>query len=272
MPDNSEKPWGGRHPPPVPDETHGVVSDEVEPSDQNNECGSLLAAVRLIIAQGPDGKRLSKAVVDEPNLAFLLYNKYAEVRKAFEHAVSKLEEWLKQGLVEGDGFHEDTGTRSLITLREWQSRVIKIWENRLINPLRGTRTTYPWISDVEINLKNVAEILQEPIADVTEPAEVTPVAISKNDGEAKDLARRRGRTPVVDWDRLEAAIEAHCDEIGYPEGKEGIRGWRFQTDVLNWAQKDICANENVTVSKKTIAPHVRKILIKLKPKYEETQK
>jgi hypothetical protein len=256
----------------MPDETPGLISDEAEGNDRNNQWGSLLDAVRLIIAQSPDGERLSKFVVNEPNLAFNLYNKYAEARKAFEHAVSKIEEWLKQGLVEGDGFHADTRTRSSVTQREWQSRVIKIWENRLINPLRGTTETYPWITDVEINLKNVTQILQEPIADVTEPAEVAPAAISNNDGEVKGLARRQGRTPAADWDRLETALELQCDEKGYPAGREGVRRWRFKTNVIDWAQENIRANEKVTVPKKTIARHVGEILIKLKPKYDKTQK
>ena len=164
--------WEGRRPSPMPDETPGLISDEAEGSDRNNQWGSLLDAVRLIIAQSADGERLSRLVIDEPSLAFLYRNKYAEVRTAFEHAVSKIEEWLKQGLVEGEGFHEDTGTRSSITQREWQSRVIKICENRLINPLRGTRETYPWITDIEIHLEKVVGLAnsQQAVAKVTEPS------------------------------------------------------------------------------------------------------
>jgi hypothetical protein len=157
MPDNTET------------EEHACTSDEQRPSPERAEWGTLLDGTRLIIAQAPDGERLSRLVPDERNLAFLHRNKYAEPREALEHAVSKLTEWLKKGLVESEGFHEDTGTRSSVTQREWQIRVVEIWKNRLINPLRGTRQTYPWITDIEINLKNVIEISQEPIGNVSQP-------------------------------------------------------------------------------------------------------
>jgi hypothetical protein len=143
MPDNSET------------QEHACTSDEQRLSPKLAEWGALLDGIRLIIAQGPDGERLSNLVPKERNWAFLHRNKYAEAFKAFEHAVSKLTEWAAQGLIESEGFHEDTGTRSSVTQREWQSRVIKIWENRLINPLRGITKTYPWITDIEIDLEKV---------------------------------------------------------------------------------------------------------------------
>jgi hypothetical protein len=163
VPDNSET------------QDHACTTDEQKLLLEHAEWGSLLDAARLIIAQGPDGERLARLVPEERNLAFLIRNEYADALKAFESAVSKITERLKQGLVESEGFHEDTGTRSSVTRREWQSRVIEIWKNRLINPLRGTRETYPWITDIEINLCDVEKALasaQHPKCTVEESEKV----------------------------------------------------------------------------------------------------
>jgi hypothetical protein len=139
-------------------------------SNQNKKWGTLLDGIYQLMAQGPDGERLLRLVVD--SLRYQLYKSNEESKKSYDYAVSILKQLGEQGRLESEGFHEDTGSRSPITKREWQSRVIDTFENRLINPLSGTKTTYPWILDIEIKLENVRALAnsQAPVAKVTEPS------------------------------------------------------------------------------------------------------
>ena len=66
-----------------------------------------------------------------------------------------LREWCQQGRIKSEGLHEDTGSRAPITERDWQSHHVDVWENRLINPMKGTRKEYPWITAIEVNASDI---------------------------------------------------------------------------------------------------------------------
>jgi hypothetical protein len=142
----------------------------------DDDCGvSLLGAIRRIIAKGHDGDRLSALFAKK--LAIHIYNTHAEARDAYDNSVDILRQGGAQNLIEADGFHEDTGTRSSITQGDWQTWEIDGWRNRLIDPADGTRTiTNVWI-------KNVTSIarLRESVANATKP-HYDPVVANKHDG------------------------------------------------------------------------------------------
>jgi hypothetical protein len=150
---------------------------------------SLIEGVRTIVRRGEDGGRSAEFITcpqwaryerdriamkhgmaygGDPiavKLAKLLETEEGKLldsaEKAFDSAISLLRELLPQGIIRGEGLHEDTHLRGPITESEWATRYINFWENELQHPQGHTREEYAWIRAVAISADDVRPYAEE---------------------------------------------------------------------------------------------------------------
>jgi hypothetical protein len=157
----------------------------------------LWEAIQVVVQLGDDGDRLASIMTSS---TWASYNHPTSIEaihglewvdlfplahEAFNSAIALLRELLPQGMIRGDGVHEDTRKRGPITEQEWEHRYIDFWKSELQHEQFGTRRGQPWITDVLISAVDVRAECRKSLAD--KKADKTPVQLSDDD--ARPLIR-----------------------------------------------------------------------------------
>lgn len=74
-------------------------------------------------------------------------------------------------------------------------------------------------------------------------------------------SNKGGRPPKVEWDALKDALREEIKIYGFPDPQKPP-GWRGTKDVVEWAFEKLGRTER-DVSPRTVAYHVRKMLVEL---------
>jgi hypothetical protein len=110
---------------------------------------------------------------------------FPRAKEAYDSAVAWLKKVLSQGLIEAEGWHEDTKRTGPITQPEWETRFIHFWKNELQHPQGRTREEYPLIKPTAINADDIRR----------EVAKSIEAQGERNDNTTPS-PRPRGRRPV----------------------------------------------------------------------------